>query len=100
MDLHSEWGSTSTSTPTAEGSSTPTTTQAGAGTGDDGTGTSDGAASKAPTLEQELEQMTTLVSGMGKNFGSYWGSFRKQVSSVRGDGAGASRCAQERSSQS
>lgn len=75
MDLHHEWGSTSTLT--AEGSSTPTTPQAAVGTGD-GTATSDGTAGKAPTLEQELEQMTTLVSGMGKNFGSYWGSFRKQ----------------------
>jgi hypothetical protein len=39
------------------------------------------AASKAkPTLEQEIEQMGTLVSGMGKNLGSYWSSFRRQVS--------------------
>lgn len=33
-----------------------------------------------PTLEQELEQMSTFVSGMGKNLGSYWGQFRRQVS--------------------
>lgn len=40
------------------------------------------AAGKArlPTIEQEIEQMGTLVSGMGKNLGSYWSSFRRQVS--------------------
>lgn len=31
-----------------------------------------------PTIEQEIEQMGTLVSGMGKNLGSYWSSFRRQ----------------------
>ena len=35
---------------------------------------------KLPTIEQEIEQMGTLVSGMGKNLGSYWSSFRRQVS--------------------
>lgn len=37
---------------------------------------------KAPTLEQEIEQMGTLVSGMSKNLGSYWSSFRRQVRSL------------------
>jgi len=35
---------------------------------------------KSPTIEQEIEQMGTLVSSMGKNLGSYWSSFRRQVS--------------------
>ncbi|KAK9898030.1 hypothetical protein P389DRAFT_64824 [Cystobasidium minutum MCA 4210] len=42
------------------------------------------AAGKArlPTIEQEIEQMGTLVSGMGKNLGSYWSSFRRQSETV------------------
>lgn len=31
------------------------------------------------TLEQEIEQMGTVVSSMGKNLGGYWSAFRKQV---------------------
>jgi hypothetical protein len=32
-----------------------------------------------PTIEAELDEMISVLSGMGRNLGSFWGSFRKQV---------------------
>lgn len=92
MDLY---GSLDPSLASSSGASTPIRTTAGEG--DESTSTHGrspsasppsssghaGASSKSagkPTIEQEIEQMGTLVSGMSKNLGSYWSSFRRQVS--------------------
>ena len=87
MDLYGSWDSVNsnsnsnansgTSTPVA--STSTAAAAAAAPSADDGK-----KAAAAPTLEQELEQMGSFVSGiMGKsNLGSVWGNFRRQVGSV------------------
>lgn len=93
MDLYGSWdpalaSSSGANTPVRE---TPdqASIEAGTSSNDGASGQGQGnasasssaAANKArpPTIEQEIEQMGTLVSGMGKNLGSYWSSFRRQV---------------------
>lgn len=95
MDLYGSWdpalaSSSGANTPIRE---TPeqASNKAGTSSNDGASGQEQGNASasgssaankaRSPTIEQEIEQMGTLVSGMGKNLGSYWSSFRRQVSS-------------------
>lgn len=67
MDLYGTWDAGNDS-----GRSTPVP-------GDhDAPASSDG----GQALQRELEQMGSVVSGMGKTLGSYWGGFRRQVSGV------------------
>lgn len=92
MDFY-EWNTSAntsgTSTPVSRdapgissSSGVGASTEGGAGLGiaaaAGGSSTSTKAAG-SPTLEQELEQMGTFVSGMSKNWGSYWGQLRRQV---------------------
>jgi hypothetical protein len=90
MDFMTGWeaSSSGTSTPqkqqpsNAAGlgiSSDSATSSSNTGSNDDD-GTTSTAKPAKPTLEQELEQMGNLVSGMSKNLGSYWGQFRRQAS--------------------
>lgn len=97
MDLYGSWDP---SLASSSGSNTPVRETADDANVPGGSNSNDGNASgssntpgststaapatkaRSPTIEQEIEQMGTLVSGMGKNLGSYWSSFRRQVSMI------------------
>ena len=79
MDLYGSWEAPST--PSVEASHPLDGVDAEDGEGDPSTprARGEGQDKVAPTLEEEIEQMSTFVSGVGKNLGSYWGQFRRQV---------------------
>ena len=86
MDLYGSWeaaqaASSGPSTPSAEKRDFPHSDGDVGGEGDASTPRAGKARKVQPTLEEEIEQMSTFVSGMGKNLGSYWGQFRRQVGS-------------------